>query len=128
MKRTDIINIINSIVKKAFDSNLYGSAGNCGSFAVAASIFLKKKGYNPNYYILAPEGEYERWDHVALIVEDILFDCNGITTPGKINKEYSNPGEELFGMCQYNITDEKILDGTDYSISHEEFLLAFENQ
>ena len=116
--------IIDKIVEGPRTEKLHGSGGNCGVFAVAAATILRDRGYRPYYYILAPDGEEDRWDHVAIEVDGVLFDCDGVTDPGSLNRRYSDPGEELYGVTVPGISDEKIIDGTDANNDVDEFAVA----
>lgn len=116
--------VIDKIVEGPKNEKLHGSGGNCGVFAVAAATILREKGYKPSYYILAPDGEEDRWDHVAIEVDGVLFDCDGVTNPTSVNRRYSDPGERLYGVVVPGISDDKVIDGTDSNNDTEEFLNA----
>ena len=60
----------------------------------------------------------------AIEVDGVLFDCDGVTDPGSLNRRYSDPGEELYGVTVPGISDEKIIDGTDANNDVDEFAVA----
>lgn len=112
---------IHKLIKKSrFSKNdvVYGTEGQCASFALALHHFLTDKGMKSKIFVMGDGNDNRTWGHVLVYCLDTYFDITGRVI---IDRKYRNAfGANLFAMSEKQLLkDIKFLKKHEMSLYDE---------